>query len=163
MMSLDDERWRDLKGGYRVKCDPRPLLRKLEAGDHLEGTWHELWGELYHQGDVGEASYAAVPQIVRIYRTHTAVDWNTYAIVATIDLARGRGRNPELPKWLEAEYLAAIQELAEIGRVDLSLAQGAEEVRSILAVIAIAKGLRTHAIFLIEYTEDELLEIESRA
>jgi hypothetical protein len=33
---------------------------------------------------------------------------------------------------------------------------------SILALIALSKGLRTHAMFLIEYTEDELLQIDFR-
>jgi hypothetical protein len=37
-----------------------------------------------------------------------------------------------------------------------------ETVRAILGVIAIAKGLRTHGKFLIEYSEDEMLDIESR-
>ena len=32
----------------------------------------------------------------------------------------------------------------------------------ILGVIAIAKGLRTHGRFLVEYSEDELLDFESR-
>jgi hypothetical protein len=162
MLSLNDDRWLDLEGGYRMKYDPRPLLAKIEMKEDLEATWHELWGELYHQGDVGVASFAAVPQLVRIYRHQDAVGWNTYAIVAIIDLARGQGENPAVPKWLEQEYFAAIQELAEIGRDDLSRAQGSEEVRSVLAVIALSKALRTHAKFLIEYNEDELLEIESR-
>jgi hypothetical protein len=162
MLKPNDERWHDLQGGYRMQCDPRPLLARLEAREDLEETWHELWGELYRQGDVGDASYVSVIEIARIYRHHSAVDWNTYAIVATIDLARGKGKNPEVPDWLKDEYFAAIQDLAEIGRADLPSAQDPEEVRSILAVIAISKRLRTHATFLIEFSEDELLEIESR-
>jgi len=97
MLSLNDDQWRDLRGGYRTRFDPRPLLAKLEAKEDLDTTWHALWGELYHQGDVGDASYAALPQIVRMYRDHAAVDWNTYAMVAIIELARGRGTNPEAP------------------------------------------------------------------
>ena len=115
-----------------MKFDPRPLLAKLEAKQELESTWHELWDELHHQGDVGDASYAAVPQIVRIYRHHGAMDWNTYAIVVIIELARGRGTNPEVPKWLEEEYFAAIQDLAEIGRSELPQIQESEEVRAVL-------------------------------
>jgi hypothetical protein len=61
MLDLDDKRWEDLKGGYRIRFDPRPLLLKLESGTDSEVVWRELWGGLYHQGDVGEASYAAVP------------------------------------------------------------------------------------------------------
>ena len=87
MLSLDDKRWRDFSGGYRVPFDPRPLLSKLETEDDTKDVWRELWGELHHQGDVGEASYASVPHFVRIYRQRDAIDWNTYAIVAIIELA----------------------------------------------------------------------------
>jgi hypothetical protein len=162
MLKPNDERWRDLQGGYRMQFDPRPLLAKLEAREDLEETWHELWGELHHQGDVGDASYVAATEMVRIYRQHSAVDWNTYGIVAVIELVRGRGKNPEVPDWLKEEYFGAIAELAEIGKSDLTRSQDPEEVRTILGVLALAKGLRTHARFLVEYSGEELLEFESR-
>jgi len=162
MLSLDDNRWNNLTGGYRIKCDPRPLLAKLESEQNSETAWHELWEELHHQGDVGEASYASVPHLVRIHRKSGVADWNTYAIVAIIELARKEGNNPEVPKWLEEDYHRAIRELAEIGAAEISHAEEPEEVRAILSVIAIAKGLRTHGRFLVKYSEDELLDIESR-
>jgi len=40
MLSLDDDRWSGLKGGYRIPFDPRPLLKKIESGAELEATWH---------------------------------------------------------------------------------------------------------------------------
>jgi hypothetical protein len=162
MLSLDDNRWNNLAGGYRMKCDPRPLLAELESEQNRDTAWHELWEELHHQGDVGEASYASVPHLVRIHRKSGRADWNTYAIVAIIELARGKGNNPEVPKWLEEDYLRAIQELAEIGAGEIWRTEEPEAVRAILGVIAIAKGLRTHGRFLVEYSEDELLEFESR-
>jgi hypothetical protein len=163
MLSLDDERWNNLTGGYRMKCDPRPLLSKLESGRDTNSTWHRLWDHLHHQGDVGEASYAAVPHLVRIYRSHSAPDWNTYAIVAIIELARQRGSNPAVPNWLQDDYFAAIHELAKIGAAEVLTATDAEACRAILGVIAIAKGLRTQGRFLIQFSEDELLDMESQA
>ena len=59
-------------------------------------------------------------------------------------------------------YLHAIGELAEIGAAEVLRADEAEAVRAILSVIAIAKGLRTHGKFLVEYSDDELLDMESR-
>jgi len=56
-LGLDDNRWNHLTGGYRTKCDPRPLLAQLESEQNKERAWHRLWEELHHQGDVGEASY----------------------------------------------------------------------------------------------------------
>jgi hypothetical protein len=110
---------------------------------------------------VGEASYAAVPHLVRIHSLRGAVDWNTYAIVAIIELARGQRGNPEVPEWLERDYFAAIRELAEIGTSKLSRATAPEDIRAILGILAIAKGARTHGRFLVEYSEEELLELES--
>ena len=52
--------------------------------------------------------------------------------------------------------------MAEIGATEVVRAENVDAVRAILAVIAIAKELRTQAKFLIKYTEDELLEIDSR-
>jgi hypothetical protein len=66
MLDLADPRWEKMSGGYKVPFDPRPLLKKLEKDQDSTETWSELWNELHHQGDVGEASFAAVPQLVRI-------------------------------------------------------------------------------------------------
>jgi hypothetical protein len=163
MLSLDDNRWNDLTGGYRMKCDPRPLLAQLESEQTRETAWHELWEELHHQGDVGEASYASVPHLVRIHQTSGIIDWNTYAMVAIIELARGKGNNPEVPTWLEEDYHRAIRELAEIAVAEVWRSDERDTVRAILSVIAIAKGLRTHGKFLVEYSEDEMVDIEARA
>lgn len=146
-----------------MKCDPRPLLANLENRLETEATWHELWDDLHHQGDVGEPSYAAVPHLVRIYRHHDTPDWNTYAIVAIIDLARDKGNNPAVPGWLEADYFSSIQELARIGAAEVLSAKDPETFRAILGVIAIANNLRTYGKFLVEYSEDELLDMQSRA
>ncbi len=162
MLSFDDNRWNNLTGGYRMKCDPRPLLTQLESEQTRETAWHELWEELHHQGDVGEASYASVPHLVGIHRKGGLDAWNTYAIVAIIELARGKGTNPEVPKWLEEDYLRAIRELAEIGTAEILRTEEQDAVRAILGVIAIAKGLPTHGKFLVEYSEDEMLDLASR-
>ncbi|MGA9545290.1 MAG: hypothetical protein WBQ85_17065, partial [Candidatus Sulfotelmatobacter sp.] len=109
-----------------------------------------------------DASYAAIPHLVKIHRRRGIVDWNTYALVAIIELARTEKQNPGLPAWLEEDYFHAIRELAEIGAAEVLRAEEAETVRAILSVVAIAKGLRTHGKFLVDYSEDDLLEIESR-
>lgn len=79
-------------------------------------------------------------------------------MVATIELARTTGQNPDVPDWLNVDYFQEIRELAEIGAAEVLRAEEADVVRAMLSVVAIAKGLRTHAKFLVEYTEDELLE-----
>jgi hypothetical protein len=159
MLRLDDERWKHLTGGYKTPFDPRPCLHKLESQQDTTTTWEELWEELHHQGDVGDASYAAVPELVRIYRSGSVADWNLYAMVAIIELARTESQNPEVPDWLRDDYFSSIQELAQMGTKDILSAQESETKRAILSIIAIAKGLRTHGKFLVEYSEDELSKI----
>jgi hypothetical protein len=160
MLDLNDERWSDLRGGYHIPFDPRPLIKKIESGTDLKINWHELWGELHHQGNVGEASYAAVPHIVRIQRQRGIPDWNPYALVACIELARAQGNNPELPTWLEKEYFDSIQELAKIGMEEFSQAKASAEIRGILTILALSKGARTYAKLILEYSEEELVALE---
>jgi len=160
MLSFDDDRWNHLKGGYKILFDPRPCLQRLESREDTASAWHQLWEELHHQGDVGDASYASVPELVRIHRNGHPADWNLYGIVATIELARTEPRNPKLPDWLKEDYFSSIRELAHMGVNQVFSADDPETIRAILSVIAIEKGLRTHGKFLINYSEDELLEME---
>lgn len=162
MLAANDQRWSTLKGGYRTALDPRPLVSKLDNTESVEEAWSELWDELHHQGDVGEASYAAVPLLIQRYRKARMPDWNTYAIVSIIELARTENRNPELPVWLSEDYFHAIQELAKIGIREIPNAQDPEVVGAILSIVALAKGLRSHAKILINYSEGELKEVESK-
>ena len=139
MISLEDSRWLQMTGGYRTPLDPRLLLRRLQTDSDTTEVWKELWDELHHQGDVGEASFASVPFLVKNYQERGELDSNTYAIVAIIELARSEGSNPDVPQWLRAEYFDAIRQLAEIGTTEVMKAESAEDVRSILSVIAIEK------------------------
>jgi hypothetical protein len=162
MISLEDVRWSNMTGGYKTPFDPRPLLNKLGTDSDTTEVWQELWNELHHQGDVGDASFAAVPFLVKGYRERGAIDWNTYAIVAIIELARKDGTNPDVPQWIADDYFQAIRKLAEIGTTEILHAETAEDVRAILSVIAIERGLRFHGRFLVNYSEAELMDIESR-
>jgi hypothetical protein len=158
MLSLDDKRWTTMQGGYRVPYDPRPLFERLEAGVDREAVWSELWTELHHQGDVGEVSYAAIPYLVQVCLKRSIADWNIYAMVAIIELARTQGSNPEVPEWLAKDYFGAILELAEMGTTEVLATDATDTVRAILSVIAIAKHLRVHGEFLVKYSEYELTE-----
>ena len=149
-----------LLGGRRAHYDPRPALAMLQSENNVTSVWGELWDELHHQGDVDGASYASVPHLVRIYKERPTANWNIYAIVATIELARKRNQNPAVPPWLEDSYFKAIQELAAIGSKEILQSAGPELVSSILAVLAVARGVRTGAWFLLNYSEDELDDME---
>jgi hypothetical protein len=160
MLNLDDPRWETMTGGYKMPFDPRLLLKRLETEKDPTETWHELWTEIYHQGDVGDASFASIPHLVRIYRSCKTVDWNTYAMVAIVELARSKGSNPDVPEWLKEDYFDAIQELAEIGLKEFLRSVDPDVTRAILSILAIAKGLRRHGDLLINYSEDEMSELQ---
>jgi hypothetical protein len=66
------------------------------------------------------------------------LDGCTYAIVAVIELARYNRKNPKVPKWLD---------------------DGKDAEHCSLQ----SAGARTHAKFLINYSSEELLEMERLA
>lgn len=162
MLDLDDERWTHMDGGYRMRLDPRPLIARLESDTDTASVWNELWDELHHQGDVGEASFAAIPHLVRICQSRGDLDWNVFALTAIIELARTQGNNPDVPQWLSESYFRAIRELAETGSRQIFAAEDPWTARAILSILAIEKNLRTHGRFLVNYSDEELLEMESR-
>jgi hypothetical protein len=156
-MDLDDPRWANLQGGYRLSCDPRDTLRALEGGAVID-AWTWLWENLHHQGDVGEASYATIPELVRIHERRGVPDWNTYALAATIEEVRYEPDNPPMPTWLAKDYDQAWRRLFELGLAELPAATDENLVCSILAVLAHAKGQRRlGAIAML--TEDERQEM----
>ena len=83
-------------------------------------------------------------------------------MVVLIELARGRGTNPEIPNWLKQDYFQAIQDLARIGSTEVIREDDTYTVRAMLSVIAIAKGARTHARFLFEYSDEEMIALEKQ-
>jgi hypothetical protein len=140
MIDYDDPKWNELKGGYKILYNPTSALKDLEVGINVESAWEELWNELHHQGDVGEASYAAVPHLVRIHKLNRNFDWNLYALISTIETERHRKSNPALPDWLAASYQESLGELVEIGVEDLKKTKDELTIRAILGALGLAKG-----------------------
>jgi len=82
----------EMKGGYNIPYNPVPVLLRLDKDLDAQS---ELWDNLHHQGDVGWASYAAVPQMARICKALPSRDWNPYALACTIEIERHRKTNPK--------------------------------------------------------------------
>lgn len=162
MLELTDARWGQLIGGRRTPFDPRPALSLLESGEAVERAWSELWDGLHHQGDVDTAAYAAVPHLVRIHRQRDVPDWNTYAILGTIERERRARLNPAIPDWLVGGYQSAWHEIVDLALLDLKRSEDPLLVQSALGAIAMARGLTRTAEILLDFTEDELAEMVSR-
>ena len=137
MLSLTDPIWRELHGGYRIPYDASRALVQMEVG---ESVWDELWNELHHQGDVGVASYAAIPQLVRISEERGTSDWNLYALAAAIEIERHRKTNPPLPDWLLSSYKVAWDRLVKLALSDLGGKPDELTLRCALSVIALGRG-----------------------
>jgi len=159
MLPLSDPRWKELKGGYRVPYDASPALIRLARG---ENVWDELWQELHHQGDVDQASYAAVPHIVRIVGGVGQRDWNPYSLASVIEVERHRKSNPPIATWLADGYAGAWRELLNVALDDLRTVDDPETLRAILGTIALAKGSLKLGALLSKIDESELAEVLER-
>ena len=139
-MELSDERWGTLLGGHRIPYDPVAALRAIQFGDDTKSAWAELWEGLHHQGDVDEASYAAVTAIAELVSAGRTTDWNAFAIAVTVETARRADQNPPVPGWMTSEYAKAWGQLFDAGLAALPSAADENLISSILAVLACHKG-----------------------
>ena len=149
MLSLNDPLWQGLEGGYRTRYDASTALRRLEREPSNSEVWDELFQELHHQGDVGVASYAAVPHLVRICVTNNYVHWHTFGLVGIIESERHRARNPTLPNWLETDYHEAIRELFRFGFAHVANPDNEGRI-AFLSITAFALNLPLHGQMLLD-------------
>lgn len=71
LVGLDDVGWADLSHAYGAASDVPDLLRDLASDDpeRRKSSLWELYGNIWHQGTVYEATAHAVPFLVRIATT----------------------------------------------------------------------------------------------
>ncbi|WP_292929206.1 hypothetical protein [Novosphingobium sp. PASSN1] len=141
----------ELYDAYGNPFDPRPIIARWRSGE-APGAVGTLWERLYHQGNVGSASYAAVPDLVELLETSSQPDWDAYALIATIEEARADGAELIPPSLIPA-YTAAWRSVLPLAIRDLANASQGELVRSLIAVIAHAKG--QHSLAAIALCSDD--------
>jgi hypothetical protein len=159
-LNLDDSKWSVLEGGYKRSIyDASVALKQLERAETLyEGDviYKELWNELHHQGDVGLASYYAVPHLVRIAKQKRLIDCNVLSLVSVIEIQRHKN-NPRVPDKLLPIYNEAIKDLQELAQILLENDSSLEAVITALSAIALAKGQRNLADAIQQFgSEDEI-------
>jgi hypothetical protein len=142
-MTLDDIRWRELQGGYRIEYDASIPLRQLEAAkDEIEinKIYDELWNELHNQGDVGLASYLSLPQLVRIGKSKGRFDLNLFGLCCVIEQQRHLGQNPSLPKEYTDYYYNGLRELKQFVISNIAAEKDETILRMALAAFATCSG-----------------------
>ncbi|QCI93763.1 hypothetical protein [Novosphingobium sp. EMRT-2] len=138
-----------------IPFDPRPLIARWKQGD--SDAIRLLWEHLHHQGELGSASFAAVPDLVDLLGALDQPDWNVYALVATIEEVRSlKGEMP--PVALASAYSTAWTSVLPFALRDLAGASEDKLVLSLIAVIAHAKGQHTLGALAL-CTEDERQEM----
>ncbi len=160
-MTLDESIWQRLEGGYREIYDVSVPLKRLEkACDPAEigEVWTELWNGLHHQGDVGPASYLALPQIVRIAKLKGIFDLNLLALCSTIEQQRVLGHNPALPIEFQLYYEQGIAELYQYTTANLSNDLDTRTFTYAIGALATCRGLVKLGKAIIELDEPELLD-----
>ena len=163
MLSLDADEWKTFIGGYRSAYDASVALKILENQNQpSEAVWNELWENLYHQGDVGIASYAAVPQIFRIYREKKWLDYHLPNFAAAVEEARTEERNPVVPDWLAQDYFGALRETAQYCLANSENVSDKNFSRAVLMLTAILlkeKGIFDLLDFVSIGEEERVLEV----
>lgn len=143
MIQLDDKRWKDFNGGYRIPYDasiPLKSLEKASTTEEIDAIFSEMWNELHHQGDVGIASYLSVPHLIRIAKEKKLFNFNLFGLIATIEIER-HNDNPPLPKEFETEYFQALREgIPELVMMGTGTHWDLVLTSTILSALAVSKG-----------------------
>jgi len=131
----------ELLGGYRIPYDAKPALDLLNSD--RESALPELWENLYHQGDVSTASYAAIPILVQC---------GELSLVAAIEVARHSERNVDVPEAMLPVYNSALNSALE------NIPDNDNQLLDYYAIHASVNGHRRLAEVLSMYSVEELLE-----
>jgi|SRR5436190_2142064 hypothetical protein len=142
-MDLDNRIWATLNGGYKIPYNASRPLKKLRDAirqEDLEVIFTELWDNLHHQGDVGIASYLAVPQLVSICIIKKSLDWNFIGLCSLIENCRLDGRNPELPPEYQDAYFQSLNEFERYLLLNFKSITDQRALRLTLALLATVNG-----------------------
>lgn len=107
--------WSSLKHAYGAADDIPRLLREAASAPAPqrfdEDPWYSLWSALCHQSDVFTASYAAVPELVRIAaQRDVRARAEILLLAGCIELERHEARAPALPTELASSYEHALRD-----------------------------------------------------
>ena len=142
-MDLDNSIWATLKGGYNIPYNASRPLKKLRDAvkpPESQAVFKELWDNLHHQGDVGLASYLAIPQLVTICMDKGSFDWNYTGLCVLIENCRLNKHNPELPDEYQAIYFDSLAKFEKYLLLNFKNIPDREGLRLALSLFATLNG-----------------------
>ena len=154
--------WEHLNHAYGNATNIPQLLAQLSAypkeANYEEEPWFSLWSSLYHQGNIFSASFAAVPEIVKlILLAPECVTPSFFNLPSSIEIARQKS-NLEIPIELLGSYQSAISELGKCALVCIQHNREEELTRAATAAFAVSAGQIEYAEMLLEITSEEVEE-----
>lgn len=157
MLSLDSQKWSELKHAYGSASNIPDLLRQLETLPASEGDkepWFSLWSSLAHQGDVYSASFAAVPYVVQaLKQSPTTADFAYFQFPAWVEICRQKN-SIQVPKDLETSYFASLKLLPSLVAVAAEREWDSKLLCCVLSAIAASKGFGSVAEAVMEINTD---------
>lgn len=143
MLALESNRWSELRHAYGAASDIPSLLSQLstlpESRDEAE-PWFSLWSALAHQGDVFDASFAAVPHVVSAAAANPLqADSVYFQFPAWVEICRKK-QKMDVPGELAAAYFEALAKLPSLVAAASAREWDADFLQCALSAIAAAKG-----------------------
>lgn len=145
----------DLKHAYGPASDIPALLHAARTAPaphaYTAEPWFSLWSALYHRDDIYSASYAAVPELVRIaeIRPDRAGAEALY-LAALIELRRHEPGAPAMPDDIRVSYEAAVQAARSPAETALAEDRNPEESQLLEIAAAVFRGQHELARELLE-------------
>lgn len=155
MLSLASTRWSELQHAYGAATDVPPLLEQLATLPDAAGEtepWFSLWSALAHQGDVYDASFAAVPHVVQALASAPLRASAVYfQFPAWVEVCRIRN-GVDVPEDLSEAYFAALSTLPSLVAAASAREWDTDFLQCALSAIAAAKGAADVAQIALELT-----------
>lgn len=143
MLALESSRWSELRHAYGAASNIPSLLSQLSALPESKGEaepWFSLWSALAHQGDVFDASFAAVPHVVCAAAVNPLqADSVYFQFPAWVEICRQK-QGVDVPSELATAYFDALTKLPSLVAAASTREWDANFLQCALSAIAAAKG-----------------------
>lgn len=155
--------WNNLKTANGNAAEIPALLAQLTAfpdeSIYEDDPWFSLWGNLFYEGTLYSAAFAAVPEIIRIAATAPEkATLSFFLLPISIEIARHKEEVAVAPE-LWSAYQQAISQLAEVAARCIAVNRKADIARAATAAFAVSAGLHQYAELLLEVKDEHVEEI----